>query len=158
MKKVKQIGLGIIGSGRMGRLRAHLASGSPEVKFLALSDRDPERAALIAGETQADFYFGRQRSGARTPRRGTPSSSSTPEFDHADAVCRALELGKPVLCEKPISLSLEDADRILAAYEKSNTELFIGYTQRQRRRFLNAKEQIQRGRLGHLQDRARHAV
>ncbi len=42
----------------MGRLRAHLASGSPEVKFLALSDRDPERAALIAGETQADFHSG----------------------------------------------------------------------------------------------------
>ena len=147
---MKQIGLGIIGSGRMGRLRAHLASGSPEVKFLALSDRDPARAKLIAEETQADFHSGDNEEVLAHPDVDAVIVS-TPEFDHADAVCRALELGKPVLCEKPISLSLDDADRILAAYEKSNTELFIGYTQRQRRRFLNAKEQIQRGRLGHLQ-------
>ena len=147
---MKQIGLGIVGSGRMGRLRAHLASGSPEVKFLALSDRDPARAKLIAEETQADFHTGDNEAVLAHPDVDAVIVS-TPEFDHADAVCRALELGKPVLCEKPISLSLEDADRILAAYEQSSAELFIGYTQRQRRRFLNAKEQIQRGRLGHLQ-------
>ena len=147
---MKQIGLGIVGSGRMGRLRAHLASGSPEVKFLALSDRDPERAKLIAEETQADFHTG-DNEAVLAHADVDAVIVSTPEFDHADAVCRALELGKPVLCEKPISLSLDDADRILAAYEKSSAELFIGYTQRQRRRFLNAKEQIQRGRLGHLQ-------
>ena len=147
---MRRIGLGVVGSGRMGGLRAHLASGSPEVGFLALSDKDPERAGRLARKTRADFHSGDNEAVLSHPEVDAVIVS-TPEFDHADAVCRALELGKPTLCEKPISLSLEDADRILAAHEKSGTELFIGYTQRQRRRFLNAKEQIQRGRLGRLQ-------
>ncbi len=37
---------------------------------------------------------------------------STPEGEHAAPVCKALELGKPVLVEKPLALSLNDAEAI----------------------------------------------
>ena len=52
---MKQIGVGIIGSGRMGRLRANLASTSPEVSFLALSDQNIENAKRLAEEVNADL-------------------------------------------------------------------------------------------------------
>ena len=38
---------------------------------------------------------------------------STPEGEHAAPVCKALELGKPVMVEKPLALSLNDAEAIL---------------------------------------------
>ena len=50
-----KVGVGIIGSGRMGRLRANLVAGDPRAGFLALSDPDEERLNLIADEVKADF-------------------------------------------------------------------------------------------------------
>ncbi len=147
---MKQIGVGIIGSGRMGRLRANLASTSPEVSFLALSDQNIENAKRLAEEVNADFFSEDNEAVLNHPDVDAVIVS-TPEFAHADPVCRAIELGKPVLCDKPISLSLEDADKIINCLHEHNGNLHIGYTQRVRRRFLNAKEQISQGKLGELQ-------
>jgi predicted dehydrogenase len=61
-----------------------------------------------------------------------------------------LELGKPVLVEKPLALTLADAERILEAKRQYAGDLYVGYTQRLRRRFLNAKEQLNLNRLGTL--------
>ena len=40
----KEVGIGLIGAGKIGSLRAHLAATSPVVNFFAISDIDPERA------------------------------------------------------------------------------------------------------------------
>ena len=50
----RQIGVAVIGAGRIGALRAHLAATHPGVRFLAIADTDPERArALAAGSSLA---------------------------------------------------------------------------------------------------------
>ena len=98
------LGIAVIGAGRIGTLRARLAAKHPAVGFLAISDLDPARAQ------------GARRAGGR--RTSIPADNyeiiarpevnavfvSTPEGEHAAPVCRALELGKPVLVEKPIAL------------------------------------------------------
>ena len=74
---------------------------------------------------------------------------STSEGEHLAPVLRAIELGKPVLVEKPIALSLPDADRIIAAAEQKGVEVRVGYSRRYKDpRYLLAKEQIVQGRLG----------
>ena len=60
---------------------------------------------------------------------------------------KALELGKPVLVEKPIALSLDDADDILETL-RDGRNLRIGYSRRYKECFLRAKEQMLHGRLG----------
>ena len=75
---------------------------------------------------------------------------STPEGEHAAAVCKALELGKPVLVEKPIALTLEDADRILATLRQTGGSLRVGYSRRFKECYLRAKEQMVQGRLGRV--------
>ncbi len=144
-----EIGIGIIGAGRVGALRAHLAATSPQVTFLAIADKDPARAAALAQQTEAAFHSGENRAVIEHPRVGA-LIVATPEGEHAEAVCMALALGKPVLVEKPLALSLDDADRILAAQARSGADLFVGYTQRLRRRFLSVKEHIEAGRLGEV--------
>ncbi len=44
----KQIGIAVLGSGRIGTLRAAGAAAHPAVSFLAVSDRDPSRASSLA--------------------------------------------------------------------------------------------------------------
>ncbi len=146
---LRKIGVGIIGSGRIGRLRANLVAGDPRAGFLALSDPDEERVNLIADEVKADFRS-TDNEAVLTHPDVEAVIVSTPEHAHADPVCRALELGKTVLVEKPLELSLERADQIIEAVRKYNGDLHVGYTQRLRRRYLNAKEQISQGRLGKL--------
>ena len=49
MTQPRQIGVAVVGSGRIGTLRAHMASRHPSVCFLAVSDKDPAQADALAG-------------------------------------------------------------------------------------------------------------
>ena len=144
-----RLGIAVIGSGRMGRLRAHLAASNPLVDFLALADADPAKAAQLAQDVGAALHTDDNLAAIHHPRINAVIVS-TPEGEHTDAVCAALEAGKSVLVEKPIALSLVDADRILETWGRSSGSLFVGYTQRLRRRFLSVKTHLDAGHLGEL--------
>jgi predicted dehydrogenase len=145
--KRKEIGLAVIGSGRIGTLRAKLAAKHPSVKFLAVSDIDINQAKKLAEATGAGFYSTNNDEVIARPEVNAVIVS-TPEGEHVAAVRKALELGKPVMVEKPIALTLNDADDILAALKDYGGELRIGYSRRYKECFLRAKEQMIQGRLG----------
>ena len=52
----KEVGIGLIGAGKIGSLRAHLAATSPVVNFFAISDIDPKRAQAVAQQNEAAFH------------------------------------------------------------------------------------------------------
>ena len=52
----KEVGIGLIGAGKIGSLRAHLAATSPVVNFFAISDIDPQRAQAVAQQNEAAFH------------------------------------------------------------------------------------------------------
>jgi predicted dehydrogenase len=145
--KSKQLGIAVVGSGRIGTLRARLAAKHPAVGFVAVSDKEPAHAQKLAELAGADFY-----SGDNDEIIGHPQVDavfvSTPEGEHAAPVCKALELGKPVLVEKPLALSLNDAQAILNTLNRSGGTLRVGYSRRFKECFLRAKEQMVHGRLG----------
>src|SRR5687767_1320067 len=143
----KELGIAVIGAGRIGTLRARLAAKHPSVGFLAIADLDPERAKALAETAGADFHTGSNEEAIARPEV-TAVFVSTPESLHSAPVRRALELGKPVLCEKPIALSLKDADEILETVRATGGKLRIGYSRRYKECFLRAKEQMNHARLG----------
>ena len=143
------LGVGIIGSGRIGTLRANMASRHPSVRFLAVSDLDPERAGLLGQCVNADFTSSDNLRVISHPEVNTVIVS-TPEHEHTLPILQALDLGKPVFVEKPLALTLDEADQIVAAVEKSGVELRIGYSRRHDRRWMLAKEQIVQRRLGDI--------
>ena len=55
---------------------------------------------------------------------------STQHNSHANFVVKALEAGKSVYCEKPLCLTIEELDKIEAAYNSSEGELFCGMNRR----------------------------
>ncbi|HWI15100.1 MAG TPA: Gfo/Idh/MocA family oxidoreductase, partial [Burkholderiales bacterium] len=142
-----RLGIAVIGAGRIGTLRARLADKHPSVGFLAIADIDNERARALAHQTGADYF-----SSDNFDVIGRPEVDavfvSTPEGEHAAPVCRALELGKPVLVEKPLALDLRDAEKILATLKATGGSLRVGYSRRYKECFLRAKEQMLHGRLG----------
>ena len=147
MKQRKELGIAVVGAGRIGTLRARLAAKHPCVGFLAISDLDPQRAKALADQAGADFHTGDNFEAIERPEVNAVFVS-TPEGEHAAPVRRALELGKPVLCEKPIALTLKDADGILGTLKATGGKLRIGYSRRYKECFLRAKEQMIHGRLG----------
>jgi len=143
------LGIAVIGAGRIGTLRARLAAEHPAAKFMAVSDVDPARARDLAEKTGAQFHSGDNAAVIARPEVNTVIIS-TSEGAHVEPLIQAIELGKPVLVEKPIALTLTGADRVIRAAEKSGVNVHVGYSRRYKERYLIAKEQIAQGRLGRI--------
>jgi predicted dehydrogenase len=145
----KPLGIGVIGSGRIGSLRARLAAKHPSVGFLAISDQDEEKAKTLANLCGANLYSTNNDEIISHPEVNA-IFVSTPENYHVAPIIRALELGKPVLVEKPLAMHLEDADKILQVLKATNGHLNIGYSRRFKECYLRAKEQMLHQRLGKI--------
>ena len=139
----------MIGSGRIGTLRASLSAAHPGVNFLAVSDREQHKADILAQRVGANLATTDNLAAIQHPSVNAVFVS-TPEHDHREAVVQALEAGKPVFVEKPLSFSLADADAIVETAKRTGTEIRVGYSRRHERRWMLAKEQILQGRLGEI--------
>lgn len=143
----RSLGVAIIGAGRMGEIRSHIVATHPSVSYIACADHDAKRAASLAEKTHARFHSADSLEVIARPEVNAVIVS-TSEDAHLDAVVEAVRLGKPVLCEKPIGLTLDSADRVLDAIERYDGSVRYGYSRRFRHRYLRAKEQVVQGRLG----------
>jgi predicted dehydrogenase len=146
---MKSTGVAVIGAGGIGTLRAHSCSQIPQVDYLAICDTNAEKLDQLSEATGADMATTEYEEAIRSDRVGAVIVS-TDEENHYGPASLAAELGKPVLIEKPFVLDLKEADDILAKAEASGTEVFVGYTQRFRRRYLLAKQAAQSGQLGNI--------
>ena len=116
-----EIGLAIVGSGRIGTLRAKLAAGHPAVRFIAVSDADPAKARKLAETVGAKVHSGDNDAVIARPEVNAVIVS-TSEGEHVKPILAAIERGLPVLVEKPLALSLGDADEVVRAIQKHGAE------------------------------------
>ncbi|MHB8566098.1 MAG: Gfo/Idh/MocA family protein [Nitrososphaerales archaeon] len=139
----------LIGAGKIGGVRAKICSDSPYVKNLIICDKIPGKARMLSDQCKNSEYSEDYR---ETIERKDVDAVivSTGESDHFDPTYLAVSLGRPTLVEKPLVLNLAEADKIVDTAAKSNTPLFVGYTQRLRRRFLLVKDSVEKGYLGRI--------
>ena len=71
-------------------------------------------------------------------------------FAHADLSIQALKAGKHVLCEKPMAITLEECQTMLAEAEKAGKRLLIGQNQRLAKAHAKAKELVAAGEIGRV--------
>ncbi len=76
---------------------------------------------------------------------------ATPAVTHADLVRRGLEAGKNVFVEKPLALSVEEAEGLVALAEKKGKVLMVGHLLQYHPAVLKLKELIFQGDLGRIQ-------
>ncbi|MEC9462098.1 MAG: Gfo/Idh/MocA family oxidoreductase [Pseudomonadota bacterium] len=148
------LGVGLIGSGYMGKCHAlawtSVATVFPDVerpRLVALADATPE---LAQQQAQA-FGFGRG-TGDWHDLLADPAihviSIAAPNQFHAEMAVAALEAGKHVWCEKPMATSLEDATRMRDAASRSGRTAILGYNYIQNPMIRLARAIIDEGRIG----------
>lgn len=126
----EQIGFGLIGAGNFARvtmLPALQASGLYRLKGLATT------GGVGAAQANEVFRFDYTTNDYKELLKDPDIDLigiSTQHNSHAKFVVEALEAGKSVYCEKPLCLTLEELDRIEAAYRKSGGQLFCGLNRR----------------------------
>ncbi|SFQ72092.1 Predicted dehydrogenase [Psychrobacillus psychrotolerans] len=141
------IKVGIIGCGSITKLRhAPEYKANPFVDEIVFYDRNPERAEALA--VMFDGIIEQDVDKLLTdPMIQVISDCSSNESHHIFST-KALLNGKHVLCEKPISLTIEHAKEILDAQKKSGKKFMVDHNQRFTRAHQKAKEIIQSKELG----------
>ena len=144
---MEEIGIGIIGSGFMGRTNAEtIAKYLPGARLIAVAGGS--RAPQLAADYNVDFEPNVQ---ALVERSDVDAVFiSTPHNEHARQTIAAAEAGKHILLDKPMAVSLEECDRILAATHQANVNLMIMFGQRFRLVNREAYRLIQEGAIGRI--------
>jgi predicted dehydrogenase len=76
----------------------------------------------------------------------------TPDHLHAESFIAACEAGvKGIYCEKPVSTTLEDADRMIAAAKASGTKVIVNHTRRFDPYYRHARWLVDEGKIGTVQ-------
>lgn len=73
---------------------------------------------------------------------------ATPPDSHADLTIRALEAGKPVFCEKPLTIAVAQSEQMIAAADRTALPLIVAYYRRALPRFEKMRHLIQSGEIG----------
>ncbi len=127
------IGVGLIGSGFMGKAHALAWSAVapvfgdvPPIRLVHLADATPE----LAGRQARAFGFGRGSSDWRAVLADPEVdvvSITTPNRFHAEMAVAAFEAGKHVWCEKPMAAKLDESETMLSAQRRSGKVAMLGY-------------------------------
>ena len=116
----------VIGVGHLGQHHARLLAAMPEVELVAVVDTKPGRAEEIAAKHGAAALT----DAAGLVGRVDAVTIATPTASHVDVALSFVEAGAAVLVEKPIAISLDEADRLVEAAAARGTVLAVGHTER----------------------------
>jgi predicted dehydrogenase len=139
---------GIVGVGFMGEVHAHAVRAAGGV-VAQVAASTPERSAAAAA-----------RLGAETAAESTEALVAaddvdvvhvcTPNVLHVPVATLALAAGKPVVCEKPLATSVEDARRVTAAAEQASVVASVPFVYRFYPSVREARARVAAGETGPL--------
>ncbi|MGY0056287.1 Gfo/Idh/MocA family oxidoreductase [Streptomyces sp. LZ34] len=140
--------VGLVGAGRMGSFHAEtLAHRLPGVRLAAIADPAPGAARRLGDRLGCPTAY--TEIGELFADPGIEAVViATPARTHADLVEAAARQGKAVYCEKPMAVSLAEADRAIAAAADAGVPLQVGFNRRYDTGFRAAHDKIAAGAIG----------
>jgi predicted dehydrogenase len=147
--------VGVIGVGALGQHHARHLACLREVRLVGVCDIDAGRAAKIAAELGTAAFVDMDDLLAKVEA----VTVAVPTPAHVDVGMRALELGIPVLMEKPLAATLSEADRLIAAADRRRVQLQVGHIERYNRAlraaepYLDGPRYLESQRLAPFQPR-----
>jgi predicted dehydrogenase len=146
----KTLLVGIIGTGGMAHAHADNLSKIPGVKLTSCFDVVPGRAQEFAAKKSVAMAAKDMDELIATC---DAVSIVTPDRFHAAPAIAVLKAKKHLLCEKPLTVTLAEARKVLAAYDvaaKSGVIGMVNFSYRRSAAFQEAIKQCQAGKLGNL--------
>lgn len=146
-----QVKIGIIGTGGIARAYARAYREIPEAAIVGLCDIVPGKAddyGEVQGFTDAKTFVDYREMLDKLDLDAV--SVSTPNVSHSFITVDALQAGLHVLCEKPMSVTLEEAVDMAKAAKKAKKILSIGFQPRYDRNMQNIRKLVQSGVLGDI--------
>lgn len=139
---------GVLGAGRIGKVHARTIAASGKAKVAYLADALPKAAADLAAEVGAKVASVEDIIKAKDV---DAILIATPTPFHAEQIEAGSNAGKPVLCEKPVSLSVERIAQCLKVVEKNKTTLMIGFNRRFDPSFAALQKRLRDGAVGSVE-------
>jgi len=146
---MKEIRIGIIGSGGRGNVLRHVHCPEEGVRVVACCDLD--EAALAANrEAYGDDLFVTTDYRELLDQDINAVAVGSPDFLHEEHACAALERGLATFLEKPMHITIDGCDRILQTARDSGAKLFVGHNMRYMETYLTMKRLIDEGAIGEV--------
>lgn len=139
------IRFGVIGAGRIGKVHARTIASNPKATLAYIADAVPQAAQALAAEHGAKVASVDDIMKAKDVDAVLIGS---PTGFHAEQIQAAAKAGKAIMCEKPVSLSVELIEATLKVVEAHQATLMIGFNRRFDPSFAEVERRIRRGDVG----------
>lgn len=146
---VQKIGVGLIGAGFAADIHANAYRRLPNVDLIAVYSRTAEHAKKFAKEHSLKAWFTDMDEMLKLPDIDAVSIA-LPNYLHAQAALKAIEYGKNLIVEKPLTTSLEDAEKVVEAAKKKSVKLMYAENILFAPSMRRAKEIIDEGAIGNI--------
>jgi scyllo-inositol 2-dehydrogenase (NAD+) len=140
--------MGIIGTGWCGGIRAVACAANPLIDALHIAETNPERLTEIQAQVGAATATADYRELLARDDIDAIIVSATPETTHYPLTKESLLAGKHVFLEKPLAMTLGEADELVALAKDRNLKFTIGYSQRFNPKYAYVKRCFEDGTLG----------
>lgn len=148
MSRNKSINIGLIGAGRIGSFHGEtVARRLVDAHLVAVADPAPGAAEKLASALDVDHAYTDVAQLLAQPGLDAVIIATPARF-HTNIVVQAAEAGKAIFCEKPMALTLEEADRAIAAARSAEVPLQVGFNRRWDQAFAEGHAAIAAGRIG----------
>ncbi|WP_146590186.1 inositol 2-dehydrogenase [Puniceibacterium confluentis] len=142
------VGIAVLGAGRIGKIHAASVAANPKATLVAVADPFPDAVEPLAKslgvEAMNDCMAAISRPDVDAVVIGTPTDT------HVQFLLKAVELGKAVLCEKPIDLDMAQSQSAAAEIERVGGRVMLAFNRRFDSTFAEMRRAIDAGRIGEV--------
>jgi UDP-N-acetylglucosamine 3-dehydrogenase len=141
-----KLNVAVIGCGFWGRNHARIYNDSEHASLVAVADVNERSACAIGERYHVDYYS----DPSEVFERGDVEAVSicTPTVTHAEIALAAMEAGKHVLVEKPMTNTVGEAESLISAAEKNGVHLAVGFVERFNPGVIEAMRLVSEGEIG----------
>lgn len=122
----RELRIAVVGVGYLGVHHARILAGLEGVRLAGVVDTNIERARAVAAERRTQAYA----SWDELPVDIDAATVAVPTGSHFEIAASLLQRGVHVLVEKPLTRTVEEADRLIATAESAGAILAVGHTER----------------------------
>ncbi|MEE9306939.1 MAG: Gfo/Idh/MocA family oxidoreductase [Spirochaetia bacterium] len=144
---MNEVGIAVVGLGRMGRVHAlNAARLVPGARLVAVCDRDEALARKTAEDLGCTYYT--ELKDMLEQKSIDAVCVATPTGLHVEPVEVVVQAGTPLFCEKPLAGNLEDTLYLVKLIKESGIKCQVGFNKRFDPAYAEAKRLIRGGAIG----------